>query len=147
MVTKAFSVEDGNLQGRVLVTTRNRLYKDIDLAFEPRPSGDVYKKQDASAVKQAVKNLILTNFGEKPFDPQYGGNIQGLLFELADETTAEDIDINIRQAIERYEPRARVLQVAVTAYPDRNDVFVSIEFQIVNTDEIVVLETTIARLR
>lgn len=147
MVTKAFSVEDGNLQNRAIITTRNRLYKDIDLAFEARPSGDIYKKQDAAAVRQAVKNLILTNFGEKPFDPTYGGNIQGLLFELADDATAEDIDINIRQAIEKYEPRARVLQTAVTVYPDRNDVFVSIQFQIVNTDEIVVLETAIARLR
>lgn len=147
MVTKAFSIEDGNLQSRAIITTRNRLYKDIDLVFGARPSGDVYKKQDAAAVRQAVKNLILTNYGEKPFDYTYGANIQGLLFELADDTTAEDIDLSIRQAIEKYEPRARIIQTAVTLYPDRNDVFISIEFQIVNTDEIVVFETTIARLR
>jgi phage baseplate assembly protein W len=147
MVTKAFSIEDGNLQSRAIVTTRNKLYRDLDLTFAKRPSGDVYKKQDAAAVKQAVKNLLLTNFGEKPFNPFYGGNLQGLLFELADDTTAEDIDINIRQAIAKYEPRAEVVEVSVTLYPDNYSASIRVTFRVVNTSEIVVLDTAIVRLR
>ena len=60
MVTRAFAVEDGNLSTRSLITTRNKLFSDIDLTFTNRPSGDLYKKTDAAAVKQAVKNLLLT---------------------------------------------------------------------------------------
>lgn len=147
MVTRAFSVEDGNLSQRALITTRSKLYRDIDLTFTNRPSGDIFKKTDAAAVKQAVKNLILTNFNEKPFKPDYGGGIQGLLFELADDETADDINIQVRQAIENYEPRARVLRLQVQAYPDNYNVLITIEFQVRNTEEIVVLETAIARLR
>jgi hypothetical protein len=59
MVTRAFAVEDGNLNTTSLVTSRNRLYKDIDLTFAKKPSGEIYKKTDAAAVKQAVKNSII----------------------------------------------------------------------------------------
>ena len=147
MVSKAFSVEDGNLSSKALVTTRNKTYKDIDLTFTNRPSGDVYKKNEAAAVKQAVKNLILTNFNEKPFQPRFGAGIQGLLFELADDETAEDINIRIRQAIENYEPRAKVRSLKVQAFLDNHSVRITLEFQVKNTEEIVVLETAIARLR
>lgn len=147
MVSRAFSIEDGNLNTATLVTARNRLYKDIDLAFQPRPSGDLYKKQDAAAVKQAVKNLLLTNHGEKPFEPFYGANLQSLLFDLMDDETAVDIQIAVRQAIERYEPRARLLNVMVNMQPEYNNVSVTVEFQIINTEELVTLEITIARLR
>ena len=44
MVTRAFSTEDGNLNARSIITTRNKLFSDIDLTFAKRPSGDVYKK-------------------------------------------------------------------------------------------------------
>lgn len=147
MVTRAFAREDGNLNTAALVTARARIYKDIDLAFQPRPSGDVYKKQDAGAVKQAVKNLLLTNHGEKPFEPFYGANLQGLLFDLTDEDLAIDLDTAIRQAIAIYEPRARVLNVFVNLQPEYNNVAITVEFQVVNTEEIITLETTIARLR
>ena len=147
MVTRAFSVEDGNLSQRSLITTRSRVFRDIDLTFANRPSGDIYKKTEAAAVKQAVKNLILTNFNEKPFKPDFGAGIQSLLFELADDETADDINIQIRQAIENYEPRARVRSLKVQAYPDNHNVLITLEFQVVNSEEIVVLETTIVRLR
>ena len=67
-MSRVFSIEDGNLQSRSLVTSRNKLYSDIDLTFAKRPSGDVYKKTDGAAVKQSIKNLMLTNLGEKPFN-------------------------------------------------------------------------------
>ena len=77
----------------------------------------------------------------------FGAGVQGLLFELADDETAEDINIRIRQAIENYEPRATVRSLKVQAYLDNNNVQITLEFQVRNTEEIVVLETTITRLR
>lgn len=153
-MAKAFSVEDGNIQSRSLITTRNRLYKDIDLSFENKPTDgsnpvttDVYKKEDAAAVKQAIKNLLMTNFGEKPFIPYYGANLQSLLFDLADEEIETSIDIAIRSAVQNYEPRASIRDVRVRALPDYNSVSVYVEFLIVNTEEVVSFETTISRLR
>jgi len=147
MVTRAFAVEDGNLNTTSLVTSRNRLYKDIDLTFAKKPSGEIYKKTDAAAVKQAVKNLLLTNRYEKPFQPEFGGDLNNLLFELVDNDTVYEIDGAIREAIKRYEPRARVRQVATNLQPDANSIGITITFQIVNTEEVVTLDTTITRLR
>ena len=147
MVTRAFAVEDGNLNTTSLVTSRNRLYRDIDLTFAKKPSGEIYKKTDAAAVKQAVKNLLLTNKYEKPFQPEFGGDLNNLLFELVDNDTVYEIDGAIREAIKRYEPRARVRQVATNLQPDANSIGITITFQIVNTEEVVTLDTTITRLR
>ena len=147
MVTRAFAVEDGNLGTASLVTSRTRLYKDIDLTFAKKPSGEVYKKTDAAAVKQAVKNLLLTNKYEKPFQPEFGGDLNNLLFELVDNDTVYEIDGAIREAIQKYEPRAIVRQVATNLQPDLNSIGVTVTFQIVNTEEIVTLDTTIMRLR
>jgi len=147
MVTRAFAIEDGNLNQRSLVTARTRLYKDIDLLFITKPSGDVYKKTDAAAVKQSVKTILMTNYGEKPFRPDFGANLQSMLFELADDELATTIDIAVRQAIATYEPRARVLNVVANSQPDRNLVSVTTEFQILSTEEVVVVQTTLSRLR
>ena len=153
-MAKAFSIEDGNIQGSSLITTRNRLYKDIDLSFENKPTeglnasvSDVYKKEDAAAVKQAIKNLLMTNFGEKPFAPYFGANLQALLFDLADDDIERSIDIAIHNAVRNYEPRASIRDVRVKALPDYNSVSVYVEFLIVNTEELVSFETTISRLR
>ena len=86
-MAKTFSVEDGNLSSSLIKSSRAKVYKDIDLTFTVKPSGEIYKKQDAAAVKQAIKNLLLTNFGEKPFNANFGANLRAWLFELADEDT------------------------------------------------------------
>lgn len=147
MVTKAFAVEDAKLDQATLVTSRKRLYKDVDLEFNIKTTGDIYRKTDAAAVKQAVKNLLLTNFGEKPFDPSYGANLRGLLFELADEQLEDSVEIMIREAIRIYEPRAAVIDVTVKSLPDYNSLAVQVTFSIVNTTDTVTLQVTIARLR
>ena len=147
MVTKAFSIEDGNLAVRSIATARDRLYSDIDLTFAAKVTGDVYKKTDAAAVKQAIKNLIQTNHFEKPFLPKFGGNIREFLFELAYDDIKGDIKNNIIRAIQTYEPRAKVLKIGVNTRPDQNSLDVTLEFQVINTKEIVVFTTVISRLR
>lgn len=147
MVTRAFAAEDGNLQTKAIVTSRTRDYLDIDLTFSTKPNGDIYKKTDAAAVKQAVKNLLLTNHFEKPFNANFGGNLSALLFELVDQQSEFEIEQAVTQAIATGEPRARVVSVDTNLNPDRNSLGVTITFSIVNTGEIVTLNTVIARLR
>lgn len=145
--TRVLSREDGNLNTSTLVTSRDRIYKDLDLSFIPKDNGEIFVKRDAAAVKQAVKNLLLTNHFEKPFQPFYGGNIRALLFELAYDDVADDVEDNIRSAVERFEPRAIVKRIEAKADPDINSVRVTIEFQIINSEELVTFSTTLSRLR
>ena len=144
---RAFAAEDGNLSTSNLISTRAVDYLDIDLTFAKKPSGDIYKKKDAAAVKQAVKNLVQTNFYEKPFQPFFGTDVRGLLFELADEDTEDEVRSNIIRAIETYEPRAQILDLAVKATPDAHDLAVTLTFRILNTEEVVTFSTTLSRLR
>jgi phage baseplate assembly protein W len=147
MVTKAFSIEDGNLATRSILVARKRDYKDIDLSFTNKTTGEIYKKTNAASVKQAVKNLLLTNRTEKPFQPYYGGELNKFLFELSTEFDEQDIKDHILLAIENYEPRARVLDIQVYIFPDSYEAKVTVVFQIVSTSEIASVEVSLARTR
>jgi phage baseplate assembly protein W len=146
-MAKAFSVEDGNLNVKTIRSARSVSFLDLDLSFSPRPSGDLYKKSDAAAVKQAVKNLLLTNITEKPFNSQFGGNLNDFLFELDTSTDANLLATRIVECIELYEPRARVIDIDINLFPDRNEVKVTVEFQVVSTSELVTLDLSLTRLR
>ena len=146
-IRRVLSTEDGNLQKSTLISSRAVDYLDIDLTFAKRPSGDIYKKKDAAAVKQSIKNLLLTDFYEKPFQPFFGGNLRAMLFELADEDTEDEVEENIRNAINKYEPRAEILTITVNVLPDQNDMRVSVYFKIINTQETVTFTTNLSRLR
>ena len=146
-MARAFAVEDGNLNNRPITTSRVVTSSDIDLTFAKKASGDVFKKTDAAAVKQAVKNLLMTTRHEKPFQPNFGANLNSALFALDTEYDPEYISGLIKDAITNYEPRARVLSLAIKPDSNYNALDVQITFQVVNTTEIVSLDLTIARLR
>jgi len=147
-MAKTFSIEDGNTSVSTIFGSRKRKYSDIDLTFTSKSvSKDIFKKEDAAAVKQAVKNLCMTNLNEKPFLPDFGANIQGMLFELADADTEEEIEDQVIASINKYEPRARVLNVLANSLPDINSIDVKITFQVINTQEEVSVSIVLARLR
>jgi len=146
-VSKAFSIEDGNLSTKPFVVAQQQTYTDIDLTFTPKPSGDLYKKTDAADVKQSVKNLLLTNYTEKPFNMKFGGNLNDFLFELDTDIDVDLMADKIIQAVDQYEPRAQVLSVNANLYPQRNEVVVTVQFQVLSTSELVVLDLTLTRLR
>lgn len=146
-MAKVFSVEDGNISNVPLTSSITRTYKDIDLSFTPKAAGDLYKKTDAAAVKQAVKNILLTNRGEKPFLPKYGGNLNDFLFNLSSEFDEFDIEEAVHLAINNYEPRAKVLQVRSNIQPEKNSISVEVKFQIISTSEVETTTISLTRLR
>lgn len=134
---KVFSYEDGNLASSIRVT-RDRVYSDLDLTFSAKnggedSKGDIYKKLDAAAVKQSIKTLILTNRFEKPYRPAFGADLGAKLFELADGNTGNEVIDAIKNSIERYEPRAKILNIKVFSTPDNNSLGVTLEFRIINS--------------
>lgn len=146
-IRRVLSTEDGNLEKSTLISSRTVDYLDIDLTFSKRPAGDVYKKRDAAAVKQSIKTLLLTDYFEKPFEPFFGANLRGMLFELADDQTSAEVSENIVRAIEVYEPRVTIEDLDVTVLPDQNDMRVSIVFKVISTEEVVTFTTNLSRLR
>ena len=81
-------------------------YKDLDLNFMAHPiTGDVTTKSDSEAVKRAVKNIVLTNYYERPFKPSLGGNIRGLLFELNTDRQLNRARDRLADTITALEPR------------------------------------------
>tara|TARA_B100000965_G_C19592708_1_gene758664 strand:+ start:1708 stop:2151 length:444 start_codon:yes stop_codon:yes gene_type:complete len=147
MPTRAFSIEDGNLGSKTILTSRTKASKDIDLSFAKKLSGDVFKKEDAAAVKQAVKNLLMTNFSEKPFLPRFGGNLNSLLFALNTDIDDEDLEEQIINAIEIYEPRAKVTNISSNVNDDSHQINVTVTFRVVNTNETVTTNIDLTRLR
>ena len=106
--------------------------KDFDLQFRRHPStGKLLMKKDDDTVKQALKNLILTDRYERPFRPNYGGDIRSRLFDLHTSITKSNYENLIETAIKNYEPRALLdnSSVSVIEYPDNNTMIVSVRFK------------------
>ena len=126
-----------------------RLYKDIALSFERNAATkDVIVKKDVDAVKQSVRNLILTNHYERPFQPEIGSGISNLLFEPLDPITANLLTRVIGEVIINFEPRAQL--ISVDAQPDYNgnSYEVTINFRVINVPgELVSLTTMLERSR
>ena len=146
-MARVVSIEDGNISKKPIITSQNRTYTDVDLSFKKKNNGELFKKTDAAAVKQAVKNLLLTNLGEKPFRPFYGGDLNRFLFNLSEEFDEVEIEDTIASAMAIDEPRAQLQSVKSVLSPDFNSVQVTVNFQVVSTQEPVELNITLARLR
>ena len=79
-LNRALAAEDTNLSISTIITTREKDYRDIDLSFAKKTNtGDIFKKTDAAAVKQAIKTLLLTNRMEKPFQPGFGADLRAVI--------------------------------------------------------------------
>jgi|TARA_B100001250_G_scaffold29152_2_gene23891 phage baseplate assembly protein W len=125
-----------------------RLYKDFDLAFGKNAiTGDINKKLDVNAVKQSMKNLILTELMERPFQPDLGSALAGLLFENATMFTTERIKVTIETLLENFERRAKINSIDVEPNIDNNRYDVSINFYVIGINEPQELEVKLERIR
>tara|TARA_R100001480_G_scaffold74366_1_gene85009 strand:+ start:184 stop:627 length:444 start_codon:yes stop_codon:yes gene_type:complete len=126
-----------------------RLYKDLALSFERNTATkDVIIKKDVDAVKQSVRNLIMTNHYERPFHPEIGSGISQLLFEPLDPITSNSLTRVISEVITNFEPRAQLVAVDSRPDPDSNSYEVTIAFRVINVPgELVSLTTMLERSR
>ena len=103
--------------------------------------------RDENAVIRSIKNLLLTNKYERLFQPTIGSNLQNYLFELISPQTQSSIKSEIVNTIENYEPRAKLLDVIVTGYPDKNAYVVSITFYVTTIANAVTVNIPLSRAR
>ena len=131
------------------VTTKTtRQYKDIDLSFNIHPvRKDVNKHVDEQAVINSIKNIILTNHYEKPFNPDFGSNIRAMLFENIDSITAISLEREISQTIENFESRVSVSRVTAIPDFDNNGYSIKMEFYIINLTNPITIQFFLQRVR
>ena len=126
-----------------MALTITKIYSDIDFTFTKKPvTGDVALSFDDQAVIRSIRNLLLTNHFERPFNPDLGSKLNALLFELVSPLTAASLEREIATMIDNYEPRARINEVIVTPLPDNNAYNVYLSFYIENAT----LPTTVTLL-
>ena len=130
-------------------TLNSKRYSDLDLFFTKKSSNkDVNALTNITAIKRSVRNLILTNFYEKPFHPEIGSGVRDLLFENATPLTSIAISQSVQDVIENYDPRAIIKNVLVNAQLDRNAYDVQIVFSVLNSPtELIELDIPLEILR
>ena len=110
-------------------------FKDININFKKHPvTDDLVVSRDASAIKQAIVNLLLTNKGERAFKPDYGSNIRSYLFEPLDFATAGQIELSIKNTLSEFEPRINVLGIDTFPNYDTNSFNVDMTYEIIGSN-------------
>lgn len=126
----------------------DRIFRDIDLSFEMNPyTKDIYLKTEEEAVKTALKNLIKTQNFERKFHPEIGTQVYSLLFENKTAAVLLALERSIEEAITKFEPRVRIVDLNITENYDNNDLEVTIVFTYKNIDRPITLTTLLSRVR
>lgn len=130
------------------VSTNTRKYVDLDLSFEKHPvTGDIAMATGDSAILKSVRNLLFINFYERPFHPEKGSGVPQKLFEHISPITAQTLKTLIETAITNFEPRVRLIEVGVAAYPNRHYFVATISFYIRNNSQPTVLSQILQKVR
>jgi len=125
-----------------------RIFSDLDLNFTAHPvTKDIVRKYDDNAIKQSLKNLILTSNYERPFHSEIGSQVRSLLFEPASPMLAVSMRKAIFDLVNNFEPRVELIDVVVDFNPDGNTLYVTITFKIVNTERPLTLDLVLERTR
>ena len=110
-------------------------FKDINISFKKHPvTNDLVVSRDASAIKQALISLLLTNKGERLFQPEYGSDIRSQLFEPLDYATAASIKSSIFNTIQTFEPRIAIRSLDCFPDFDDNGFNVEMSYNVVGSD-------------
>jgi phage baseplate assembly protein W len=130
------------------MATLSKIYSDIDFTFTKKPVvGDVALSYDSQAVIRSIRNLLLTRYYERPFNPDLGSNLDTILFENFSSISSSLIENEIKVIINNYEPRATIDQVVVSPGPDMNTYSVYLSFYIENATQPTTITLLLERNR
>lgn len=123
-------------------------YSDVNSLMQAHPNTkDISVMENEDSVKNAIRNILLTRKGERFFNPAFGSGIYSVLFENISPATESDLRTIINNALDNYEPRANVLKLEVSPYPDENGVVITLVFSVINRTEPVVMNILLDRIR
>lgn len=123
-------------------------YSDLNLDFLAHPTtGDVARLTGNEAIKRSVRNLILTNFYDRPFRSYLGSNAQKLLYENINPLTASFLKDAIEEVLTNYEPRIKILDIKINVSPDNNGYDVTLQYMIVSKSIKVAINIFLTQIR
>jgi phage baseplate assembly protein W len=93
----------------------------------------VYSTKDQ--LKYNIINYLLTDQRERIFNPSFGANIRGQLFEQITANTTDNLDLQIRSGIEQYFPNVTITELTFGGSPDENLLIVKFSYTINNTGD------------
>ena len=129
-------------------TINQVVYKDFDTLFNIHPvTRKLNVLTNVDAVARSVKNLVLTNKGERPYQPFLGCDVRNQLFELNDGLVESEVEDTISEVISQYEPRAELISVDADIKPDQHSVDVTITFRVVNQQDPISINLMLERVR
>tara|TARA_X000000368_G_scaffold363830_1_gene309214 strand:+ start:998 stop:1411 length:414 start_codon:yes stop_codon:yes gene_type:complete len=124
----------------------SRGFKDLAISLKANPNTkDFSAVKNENAIKQSVRNLVLTQFGERPYQYDIGSRVTGLLFEPFDVFLAEDLRDEIYNTIQRLEPRVEVDAVNVREGIDENSIDIGIRYKIIGQQQSQTVEFLLER--
>jgi phage baseplate assembly protein W len=127
---------------------RKPTYSDLDLDFIAHPTtGDVMKKTGEDAIKRSVRNLILTNFYDRPFRSFIGSNVNKILFDNITVFTQKFLEDAVRDVLNNYEPRISISNIEVEVDNENNGFYVTLTFNIINMLEPLTTIIFLERIR
>lgn len=117
---------------RILTAEQMDFYSDIPADFRrDEKNNDLGVVKNISAVQQSMVGIISTKKGSRPFNPNFGCDIHGSLFENMTDASMFTIEKSISSAIQQFEPRVRLQNVAITPNYDQNEYIVTIYYQLI----------------
>jgi phage baseplate assembly protein W len=118
------------------MATLQKIYSDIDFTLTKRPVvGDIALSYDSQAIIRSIRNILSTKKYEKMFNPDFGSNLDVILFENISSLTASALQKEISVAISNYEPRVNMKSVDVSPYPEKNGYSVTLTFYLLNATQ------------
>jgi uncharacterized protein len=70
--------------------------------------GGIALARDETDVEQAIELILATAPGERPMRPEFGCGVHDLVFDSIDAKTVGKMELAIRDALDRWEPRVVV---------------------------------------
>ena len=123
-------------------------FVDLDLNFNIHPiRKDINVFINEYAITNSIKNLVLTNHYERPFNPVIGSNVRRMLFENVDTIIAGQLEKEIKDTIENFEPRASVINVTAIPSLDENGYNITLEYMVVNLPNTLTISFFLERIR
>ena len=122
-------------------------FSDFNNSMATKGDGDLAKTVDEFAVAQSIKNLILTDKMERPFQPTLGCDIRKSLFENFTPQTITVAKQRIAETIGQYEPRAEIINIEASPDEDNNALNMTIVFSLINSDVEQTLGLVLERIR
>lgn len=117
------------------ITRISRAFKDISLSFQPHPvTGDLPVLKNERAIMRSVRNIVQTIPKEKFFNPNFGSDLRGLLFEQLDFAVADAISDQIITSVNNFEPRVENVGAKVNPRPDQNELEVTVTYDIIGQE-------------